>query len=155
MKSMGIRGMQLAVARMPTGKTLTSKVPRLVIARKYTWADDDYQDKYRTKHTTPMRIGSVSKVLTATAALKLWQDGKLNLDVDPDGNVSTATNVKDTLKLEKLDGSTLVDQDVPWYGVINLQHLLSHTGGWKDGPVDDVEGFNEWDTWNKLLTVDP
>jgi serine beta-lactamase-like protein LACTB, mitochondrial len=76
-----------------------------------------------TSHTL-YRLGSISKSLTATAALLLWQQGKLDLDAP----------------LQKYCPA-FPQKDVP----ITTRELLGHLGGirhYKEGSPDDLESGN-------------
>lgn len=69
--------------------------------------------------TTPFRIGSVSKLFTATAILLLIEEGKLELDTP----------------VEPLLGGVLPKGDFPAAAPIRLEHLLTHTSGLpREGP---------------------
>lgn len=88
---------------------------------------------------TPFRIGSVSKLFTATAALQLRDAGKLRLD-DP------------------------VAKHLPWFRVpspfptappITVEHLLTHTSGLsREGPFD-AWTTHEFPTREELKAVMP
>lgn len=53
---------------------------KVLFSQGFGWADSARRMKASEK--TIYRLGSISKPVTATAALALWQDGKLNLDAD-------------------------------------------------------------------------
>jgi len=88
----------------------------LVYARGYGHANAEQE-----VHTEPYhvyRLASVSKLITATAVMKLYEDGKLDLDekvFGPEGilNDSRYLNYKD-IRVEN----------------ITIRHLLTHTAGW-------------------------
>jgi CubicO group peptidase (beta-lactamase class C family) len=64
--------------------------------------------------TTLFRIGSVTKMLTATAALQLVEQGKADLD---------------TPVVRYVPDLNLGSNDPAWVSSITLRHLLSHTSG--------------------------
>ena len=82
--------------------------------------------------TTMFRIGSVTKLFTATAVMQLAEQGKLDLDADV---------------------NAYLDFEIPAaYGQpITLRHLLTHTAGfenrwigmWPDD-AEDIEPLGEW-----------
>lgn len=94
---------------------------KLVIARAYGLADREHN--IPTQPDSLFRIGCVSKALTATAILKLVEEGRLDLD----------TKVFPLLdQFHPLQGK----QADPRLANITVRQLLQHTGGW-DAEVDD------------------
>src|SRR5436309_3235526 len=71
MKRHGVPGAALAVA----------KDGKLVLAKGYGWSD--LETREHVKPDTLFGIASLSKPITATAILKLVEDGKLKLDDKP------------------------------------------------------------------------
>jgi len=53
------------------------KNERLIYAKGYGWADKEAGDSTEVRHI--FRIASVSKLITAAAIMKLWEDGELSL----------------------------------------------------------------------------
>lgn len=100
--------------KIPGGALAVAKDGRLVYAKGYGLAD--VENQVPVEPTSLFRIASVSKPITATAILKLAQDGKLDLD-------SKAFALLD-LKAgpEAKTDARLSD--------ITVRHLLQHTGGW-------------------------
>ncbi len=106
LRSWDIKGASIAVA----------KEGRLVLARGYGLADINPNVEVQPYHR--FRIASVSKLITATAILKLYEDGKLDLNQNIFG-----------------EGGILSDDYFAEYrdiraGKITVAHLLSHRGGW-------------------------
>ncbi len=60
------------------GAVLVAKGGNIVFEKFKGMGHVGYTDSI--KNTTPFHIASVSKTITAMAVLKLWQDGKLNID---------------------------------------------------------------------------
>lgn len=88
---------------------------RLVLARGYGFADRDARETVQPDSL--FRIASVSKPITATAILRLVEQGRLNLD----------DRAFDILKdLQPPPGAT-VD---PRLRTITIRQLLQHAGGW-------------------------
>lgn len=88
-----------------------SKNGKLVLARGYRYSDDGRAIPAVTP-TSLFRIASLSKHITATAIMRLAQDGKLNL------SASAAT---------LLGLPTTAD---PRLAKVSVWRLLQHTGGW-------------------------
>jgi CubicO group peptidase (beta-lactamase class C family) len=82
---------------------------KLVLARGYNWTADTSS---QAGPTSLFRVASVSKPVTATAVMKLVQDGKLSL----------SARVAPLLGL-----STTADARL---GNVTVLHLLQHLGGW-------------------------
>jgi N-acyl-D-amino-acid deacylase len=99
---------------IPGGAVAVVKDGRLVLARGYGYADPAKQS---VQPDALFRIASVSKPLTAVAILKLWEEGKLDLD-------SKAFVLRGDLLPPP--GAT-VDPRV--YDV-TVRQLLHHAGGW-------------------------
>ncbi|KYG83396.1 serine hydrolase domain-containing protein [Roseivirga echinicomitans] len=92
------------------------KNEKLVYAKGFGYADKDNKIPVEPSHL--FRIGSVSKLVTATAILKMVDDGKIGLDdfVFGDNGI---------LKGAKYKGIT--NRNVY---KIKVKHLLNHTAGW-------------------------
>jgi CubicO group peptidase (beta-lactamase class C family) len=94
----------------------------LVLAHGYTWAGNESD---LTQPTSLFRIASLSKPVTATAILKLVQDGKLSLDA----------KIVDILDFTPPAGKSID----PRLREVTVAHLLSHTAGWGYDPMfDDI-----------------
>lgn len=91
---------------------------RLVYARGYGYADVSL--KQFVQPDSLFRVASNSKALTATAILKLIEDGKLSLSTRPFDGILAA--------LKPLPGET----EDPRIGQITIKELLEHTAGWDD-----------------------
>lgn len=80
---------QKAMEAAVTAFMADSKVPGLSVAvvldGALAWSAGfgmaDLENSVRATAQTVYRVGSISKALTATAAMALWEQGKLNLDV--------------------------------------------------------------------------
>ncbi|MBL8210872.1 MAG: beta-lactamase family protein [Bryobacterales bacterium] len=107
----------LKEGKTPGGALAVSRGGKLIYARGFGVME--------TERNTPVqpdslfRVGSVSKPVTAMAALRLVQDGKLRLE---DGVVT----------LLGLPASQIAD---PRWNEITVRHLLQHSGGWDAGGV--------------------
>ncbi|MBN2275598.1 MAG: beta-lactamase family protein [Bacteroidales bacterium] len=103
-----------------------TKKGKLVYARGLGYAN--YLDSTETAPWNLFRIASVSKLITATAILKLAESGKLNLEDKVFGNTGW---LNDPLFLNYTDKRI---EDITVY------HLLTHTSGWNHKRYDPVFG---------------
>nr|WP_242618980.1 serine hydrolase domain-containing protein [Actinomadura fibrosa] len=94
---------------VPCGQLAVVRKGKLLLSRGYTWSD---QATLTAQPTSLFRIASLSKPITATAVLRLVQDGKLKL-----------TDRAATL----LGLSTTAD---PRLKDVTVLRLLQHLGGW-------------------------
>ncbi|TDC44742.1 class A beta-lactamase-related serine hydrolase [Actinomadura sp. KC345] len=101
---------------IPCGQLAVVRKGKLVLSRGYTYTDDD---GLTTQPTSLFRVASLSKPATATAVLRLVQDGKLKL-----------TDRAATL----LGLSTSAD---PRLEDVTVLRLLQHLGGWDRGVTPD------------------
>ena len=74
--------------------------------------------------TTPVRIASITKTFVAAAVLRLWEQGRLDLDTSIDALISTEIN-----ELLQSDGYHTQD--------IKVRHLLLHASGMADHVGDE------------------
>ncbi|GAA4366301.1 serine hydrolase domain-containing protein [Actinomadura sp. NPDC048032] len=94
---------------IPCGQLAVVRKGKLILSRGYTYAE---AGAFKTQPTTPFRIASISKPVTATAVLRLVQDGKLKLT----DRVATLLGL-----------STTAD---PRLKDVTVLRLLQHLGGW-------------------------
>ncbi|GAA3969915.1 hypothetical protein GCM10023085_60180 [Actinomadura viridis] len=115
----GLGGFDTAVKKLmqdrgiPCGSLAVMRNGRLILARGYTWSDDT---SLSVQPTSLFRIGSLSKAVTATAIMRLVQDGRLGL----------SRPVTDLLTLTPPPGTT-ADPRLPQ---VTVRRLLQHLGGW-------------------------
>ncbi|MFI0483969.1 serine hydrolase domain-containing protein [Actinomadura sp. 9N215] len=102
---------------IPCGQLAVVRKGKLVLSRGYTYAEAGH---LTTQPTSLFRTASISKPVTATAVLRLVQDGKLKL-----------TDKAATL----LGLSTSAD---PRLKDVTVLRLLQHLGGWDRGISPDV-----------------
>lgn len=88
---------------------------RLVYARGFGLADKDLRTPVQPDSL--FRIGSISKPLTAVTALRLAQEGRLNLD----------TPIVSLLGPGVLPPTEIADAR---WNLITVRHLMQHSGGW-------------------------
>jgi uncharacterized protein (TIGR03437 family) len=104
----------LQATSIPGAAVAVVKDNRLVYAKGFGLADREL--KTPMTPDTLMRVGSISKPITAMAILKLIEQGKLSLDTP----------------VVPLFGTTIVQNavtDKRW-NRITIRHLLNHSGGW-------------------------
>lgn len=102
----------LARTGVPGGSLAVVKDNRLVYARGFGWADRETRTPMAPD--TLMRVGSISKPLTAIAVLKLVEQGRLSLDA----------------ALVPLLGNRVGRLADARWNRITVRHLLNHSGGW-------------------------
>ena len=90
---------------------------RLVYAKGFGYADKERNIRMKPHHL--LRMASISKLFTATAIMKLVEEGKLSLTDKVFGNQGIIK------KYNHLVVDSLVFK-------IEIQHLLTHTGGWRN-----------------------
>jgi CubicO group peptidase (beta-lactamase class C family) len=94
------------------------KEGKVVWSKGYGWAD--IENKIPMSPDKVQNIGSISKTITATAVMQLWEKGLFNLDDD----------VNDYLPFP-IKHSKFTEE------IITFRQLLSHRSGIKDGPAYD------------------
>lgn len=109
-----IEGASLAVTRNE----------QLVYAKGFGIANKETGEEVKPGHL--FRVASVSKLITAVAVMKLFEDGKLDLD-DPVFGAEGILN--DSIFLDYLD---------PRVEDITVRHLLNHTAGWSRYAGDPI-----------------
>ncbi|GAH01144.1 unnamed protein product, partial [marine sediment metagenome] len=93
-----------------------TKNERLVYAKGFGTANKQTGEEVKPGHL--FRIASVSKLITAVAIMRLYEEGQLELD-DPVFGESGILN-----------DSVFVNYVDPRVEEITVRHLLNHTAGW-------------------------
>jgi len=101
-----------------------TKDERLVYAKGFGTANDETGEKVKPGHL--FRIASVSKLITAVAIMKLYEEGYLDLDETVFGENGI------------LNDSIYRDYRDPRIEQITVRHLLNHTAGWSRYAGDPV-----------------
>jgi N-acyl-D-amino-acid deacylase len=109
---------------LPGGAIAVAKDGRLVLGRGYGLAD--VESGRAVEPTTRFRIASLSKLATATAALTLVQERRLNIDA------RMVSIIGDLVPPEAAGAD-------PRLRNITVRMLLQHTGGWDRDASGDFE----------------
>lgn len=126
------------------------KDEKLVFAKGYGFADEERNEPISPKHL--FRIASISKLITATAVMKLRENGKLSLSDNVFGDNGIINDEKYfPYKDKRLNN-------------ITIKHLLEHSGGWTQRYGDPMfvpttiskrvneDGIATIDTYLKFIT---
>jgi CubicO group peptidase (beta-lactamase class C family) len=121
----GLFGGLIETRNLPGAVFVVVKDESVIFARGYGYADVETKRPIDPEKTL-FRVASVSKLITATAAMEMVEDKKLRLDA----------NVNDYLDTFKIPDT--------YPQPVTLHHLMTHTGGfddlfrgtsaWPDGP---------------------
>lgn len=98
---------------VPGATLAVARGGKLVLVRGYGWADHEAGEPVTP--TSRFRVGSISKVLTAVAALQLADEGRLDLDAP---------------FLSALPGWSVPAGGDARLASITVRDLLRHSGGW-------------------------
>lgn len=129
MKRWGIKGASVAI----------SKDEELVYAKGFGYANESKKEEVKPGHL--FRIASVSKLITASAIMKLYEEGKLDLD----DTVFGPTGILDT--------SYIKDYKDPRIEKITVRNLMNHTAGWSRRSGDPM--FNSLYIARKMKVAPP
>jgi CubicO group peptidase (beta-lactamase class C family) len=124
---------KMKAASVPGLGACIVKKDKLVWSGAFGWADVENK-KPRTEETI-QNIGSISKTITATAAMQLWEKGKFKLDDDVNGYLPFPVR-----------NPRFPDDP------ITFRQLLTHKSSIKDGPTyqksyacgDPVVSLKDW-----------
>ncbi len=100
--------------RIPGATLAVFNKGKIIYERGYGYAD--IKEKIKPEPSTLFRIASLSKPVTAAGILKLFEEGKIDIDAP----------VVEYLKKLDIDKKIV---DNRWYK-ISVKNLLQHTGGW-------------------------
>jgi len=115
----------------------------LIYAKGFGYAD--YENKIKVEPKSLFRIASVSKLITAIAIMKLYEEKKLNLNDKVFGNDGILNDPKFL---------NFHDKRVK---KITILHLLCHKSGWSGKKIDPViypQFAAQEKKWNLPLTLD-
>lgn len=124
----GIKGASVAI----------SKDEELVYAKGFGYANEEKKEEVKPGHL--FRIASVSKLITATAIMKLYEEGQLDLEE----HVFGPAGILDTAMFSDYRDDRIEE--------IKVRHLLNHTAGWSRRAGDPL--FNSLYIARKMK-IDP
>lgn len=107
---------QMDTLHIPGAAVVVVKDDQVLFSRGYGYADLETQTPVDPERTI-MRAGSVSKLVTATAAMQMVENGTMELNKD-------INQYLEDFQLAKLT-----------FSPITLHQLLTHTAGFEDNPV--------------------
>lgn len=124
--------------RIKGASVAISKDEELVYAKGFGYANAEKDEMVKPGHL--FRIASVSKLITAAAVMKLYEEDQLDLDEKVFGPLGI------------LDTTTFNDYRDSRIEEITIRHLLNHTGGWSRRSGDPM--FNSLYIARKMK-IDP
>lgn len=109
---------------------------KIVYHKAFGMADNE--SNRPLKRDDIFRIASMTKAITSTAVMMLWEEGKFQLD-DPISKYIPEFKNQTVLKNFKFLDSTYTTEPVK--SEITIRHLLTHTSGLGYGVIDGDERF--------------
>lgn len=109
---------------------------KIVYHKAFGMADNE--SNRSLKRDDIFRIASMTKAITSTAVMMLWEEGKFQLD-DPISKYIPEFKNQTVLKNFKFLDSTYTTE--PVRSEITIRHLLTHTSGLGYGVIDGDERF--------------
>jgi CubicO group peptidase (beta-lactamase class C family) len=110
--------------KIPGGVVLVGNEKGIVYQKAFGIKNPLTNEKYSTDDI--FRIASMTKAITSIAVLKLWEDGKINLD---DPIEKYIPEFKDTKILETFNEKDSSYSSKPSTKKITIRQLLTHTSG--------------------------
>jgi len=121
---------------IPGAVALVVRHGKIVYWKAFGMADN--QSSRPLKKDDIFRIASMSKPITSTAVMMLWEEGKFRLDDPIPEYISEFKNPQILKSFQYSDTSYTT---VPASGEITIRHLLTHTSGLGYGQIDKDERF--------------
>lgn len=119
---------------IPGATALIVKDGKVVYQKAFGYADVPNKIVMKNEHI--FRIASMSKAITATAIMMLWEQGKFTLD-DPISRY--IPEFKNPVVLDKFRMTDSTYTTKPADREITIRHLLTHTSGLGYGVIDGDE----------------
>ncbi|MCA0363672.1 MAG: beta-lactamase family protein [Bacteroidetes bacterium] len=119
---------------IPGATAIICKNGKIIYQKAFGYAD--VPGKIPMKTDNIFRIASMSKAITSTAVMMLWEQGKLMLD-DPISRY--IPEFKNPVVLDKFRMADSSYSTVPAAREITVRHLLTHTSGIGYGVIDGDE----------------
>ena len=132
----GILQQAVTDGKVPGVAAIVVKNGKVVYHKAFGMADNE--GKRTLKRDDIFRIASMSKAVTSTAVMMLWEEGKFQLD-DPISKYIPEFKNPTVLKSFKFQDSTYTTE--PAKSEITIRHLLTHTSGIGYGVIDGEERF--------------
>lgn len=123
-------------SNVPGVAALVVKNGKIVYHKAFGMADNGANRAL--KRDDIFRIASMTKAITSTAVMMLWEEGKFQLD-DPISKYIPEFKNQTVLKNFKFQDSTYTTEPVK--SEITIRHLLTHTSGLGYGVIDADERF--------------
>lgn len=122
--------------KLPGMVALFTKNGQIVYQKAFGYSD--FQTKKPMKTDDIFRIASMTKAITSTAVMMLYEEGKFSLD-DPISKFIPEFKNPRVIKTFKFADSTFTSE--PAKSEITIRHLLTHTSGLGYGVIDGDESF--------------
>jgi len=119
---------------IPGAVALVARHGKIVYWKAFGMADN--QSGRALKKDDIFRIASMSKAITSTAVMMLWEEGKFKLDDPVSKYIPEFKNPQVLESYKYSDGSYTT---VPAKSEITIRHLLTHTSGLGYGQIDKDE----------------
>ena len=132
----GVLQNAVAQSSVPGVSALIVRNGKIVYYKAFGMADNAANRSL--KRDDIFRIASMSKAITSTAVMMLWEEGKFQLD-DPISKYIPEFKNQTVLKNFKFQDSTYTTEPVK--SEITIRHLLTHTSGLGYGVIDADERF--------------
>ncbi|MCA0228877.1 MAG: beta-lactamase family protein [Bacteroidetes bacterium] len=143
----GVLQNAIAQSSVPGVSALIVRNGKIVYYKAFGMADNTANRPL--KRDDIFRIASMSKAITSTAVMMLWEEGKFQLD-DPISKYIPEFKNQTVLKNFKFQDSTYTTEPVK--SEITIRHLLTHTSGLGYGVIDADERFKAM--YHKVGIVD-
>lgn len=133
--------------RIPGAVALVARNGKIVYHKAVGMADNESGRAMKTDDI--FRIASMTKAVTATAVMILWEEGRFRLD-DPVSKY--IPEFKNPVLIKTFDGKDTTYTTVAAGAEITIRHLLTHTSGIGYGVIDGDERFRM--IYNKAGIID-
>ena len=121
---------------IPGAVALVARNGKIVYWKAFGMADN--QSSRPLKKDDIFRIASMSKAITSTGVMMLWEEGLFRLDDPVSKYIPEFKNPQVLKSFQYSDTSYTI---VPASGEITIRHLLTHTSGLGYGQIDKDERF--------------
>jgi CubicO group peptidase (beta-lactamase class C family) len=131
---------QIETGRIAGGVVMISRGDSMIAEKAWGWKNREEAEPMETDHL--FRIASMTKIITSTAILQLYEDGKLSLD---DSVQKYIPEFSDPVVLTEYNEDTGEYETRPASRSITIHDLLTHTSGVSYGFTNSTFGriFND------------